>query len=400
VIDLKSSEGWRLEYKGLSLKLKRGKQGARVFRVISNKSTDLIKVRVDEVVGDVKISVEPKEFKLNKSEVNVKVSVIVPKEVKFRPIWLAKLSFEGSERSESAYLGVLPLDETCNRVVIRRAKSSSPDYAVGAVGSAKSSNYYISYRWRNGNALRGEVLEIARSKEGLSYQTIKSFNKREYDYKSFEASTLTTHDNNFVFLYCADVGGYWRIFKAESERVEELSLPGEPIIDKGKDPTMFYDETLGTTIIAYSDGRNKGHDLTILRTRDFKSFKAEVVSLLYSKLIDQGNCWARTHIHAGKVTKVNGYYVLFYDALPKRPKAFGSGWLGVTISKDLLNWVDLTPDKPLWKGSGFDETFRYVDLYCDGEKYILYAEEEFDSGEKNLVAYYDSDSPNKALIKG
>ena len=388
VTDLEKTGSWYIKYKGLSLKLKRGTCSLRVFQVIPNGSRDVIKVSVSEVLGNMKVTIEPNEFKLNNQTVNIEVKVSAPIEAEFKPIWLVKLKFEGTEKLEHAYLGVLPVNETCNKVIIRRAKGASSEFAVGAVGFTKYSKYYISYRWRNGNAVRGEVLEIASSEEGLNYQTIKSFNKYDYGYESFEASTLLVHDNP-TLLYCADLGRHWGIFKTSSESFEKLSLPGDLIIDYGKDPTAIYDEVRDSIIIAYSNGRNRGHDLTILETKDFKSFETKVNSLIYSQFVEQGNNWARTHIHAGKIAKVDGYYVLFYDALPGRPKAFGSGWLGVALSKDLLNWIDLTPDEPLWRGGGIDKTFRYVDLYCDRDNYILYVEEEFDSGEKNLVAYYD-----------
>jgi len=82
--------------------------------------------------------------------------------------------------------------------------------------------------------------------------------------------------------------------------------------------------------------------------------------------------------------------VLFYDALPKLPSCFGSGWLGIAVSKDLERWVDLTTEAPLWQGNGVDKTFRYVDLYTDSEKYIFYAEVETTAaGRKDIVAFYD-----------
>jgi len=384
------SEDWYIKYKGLSLKLKRGEKGTKTFKVLSNKSLDIVRVSVDKVIGQVKVSIEPQEFKLKDEHVNVNVSVYVPEKVEFKPLWLVKLKFESSRKVEFAYLGILPVNEACDKVVIRYARSKSLEYAVGAIGFTRVKDYYISYRWRNGNAMRGEILEIAKSKDGLNYQTIKTFKKQDYNYKSFEASTLIHFNNTTTLLYCADVGGYWRIFKTTSEDPEKLSIPGKPIVDKGKDPTAVHEERTNTTVIVYSDGRNRGHDLTILRTKDLKSFETIVSSLIYSQFTEQGNQWARTHIHAGKIATLDGYFVLFYDALPRNPKSFGSGWLGVAISEDLKNWVDLTSDNPLWKGRGIDKTFRYVDLYYDEKRYIFYAEEEFDSGEKNLVAYYDS----------
>jgi len=57
------------------------------------------------------------------------------------------------------------------------------------------------------------------------------------------------------------------------------------------------------------------------------------------------------------------------------------------VSRSLRDWIDLTPEEPLKKGSGVDQTFRYVDAVVEGDRYLLYAEEETEAGRKDLVVY-------------
>lgn len=144
-------------------------------------------------------------------------------------------------------------------------------------------------------------------------------------------------------------------------------------------------------MVAYSDLKNPGHDFTIAETEGFDKFRVVVRSLICSQLRARGNAWAGTHIHAGCLARAGGCYALFYDALPEKPVYFGSGWLGIVLSRDLRRWVDLTPRAPLWKGGGIDLTFRYVDVVAEEDRYLPYAEEETTrAGRKDLVAYYST----------
>ena len=366
---------------GRALKLGRSRAGRAVLNTSLGRIT---RVQIKENASKLVLNVHPNE----PAEGKVVVEVKVPERVQYQPLLIFTLEIEGTRGEAEAIIGVLPVDDESHKVTVKRALQDDKSYSVGALSFLKRGDYYLAYRWRNGNKDRGRWLEISRSHDGLNYdEVVVQFKKEDYGYLSFEQPGFAKNAPETVFLYSADVERKWNIFLVTAGNVEELQLPGRQVIEWGKDPAVLYDNRY---IVVYSNTRNPGHDLTVLETEDFERFEVKVDSLFYGQLHWQGNEWARTHIHAGALHKSGEYYVLFYDALPKLPSCFGSGWLGIAVSKDLERWVDLTPEAPLWQGNGVDKTFRYVDLYTDGEKYIFYAEVETTAaGRKDIVAFYD-----------
>jgi len=365
---------------GGSVKVGRGR-GGRV--TLENGLRGIVNARVVENEADLKAS-------LKIFPGRVVLDVRVPPDTLYRPIWLLTLSLEGRRGRARAYVAILPVDEESKRKVVREALRDDKSYSVGALSVAKMRGaYYMAYRWRNGDEARGQWLEIARSEDGLEYEEIvKRFNKEDYGYQSFEQPCFIKNSPDTTLLYCADSGSKWDIYLVQAKCIEDLDLPGRRVIEHGKDPAALYDN--GRYIVVYSNTRNPGHDLTVLETEDFENFRVLSESVVYSQLTAQGNSWARTHIHAGAIMKSGDYYVLLYDALPKKPSCFGSGWLGMAVSRDLETWIDLTPKAPIWRGNGVDYTFRYVDIVAESNKYVLYAEEEAtEAGRKDIVAYYD-----------
>ena len=382
---------WRLQLIGRAIKLRRGSSGRVAFTLVPGEREDEIEVSVFENPNDLNVLINPERITLSGSCAEVIVDIEVPTKTSYKPVWILGLEFKGSRKTSRGFVAVFPVNEKSHKKTIREAIQDDKTFAVGAPGFIKAGKYYLSYRWRNGNEERGRRLEIAESSDGLEYVTLKYFDKKDYSYASFEqACFVKGSPSNVVFLYSADVGRTWNIYVVEGKHVDDITLPGRLAIADGKDPASLYDQSSDSYIVAYSNCKNPGHDLAVISTKDFEKFEIESASIFYTQLIGQGNSWARTHIHVGSLFKVDGYYVLFYDALPSRPSSFGSGWLGVAISRDLKKWIDLTPDKPLWQGKGIDKTFRYVDVYFDRDSYILYAEEEVTArGRKDLVAYYD-----------
>lgn len=247
-----------------------------------------------------------------------------------------------------AYVAVLPLGERSGRVAAREALMNDGSYAVGVPSAVKAgAYYYLAYRWRNGDEARGQWLELARSRDGLrEWEVLARFDKSDYGYLSFEQPCIVKGSGDF--LYCADTGQGWGVYLVEAGELEEVELPGKPVIMNAKDPAALWEG--GRYVIAYSDLGNPGHDLTIVEAEDFKEFRVLARSLIRSQLAAQGNTWAVTHIHAGALVKAGNYYLLLYDALPREPACFGSGWMGMALSRDLRRWVDLTPRSPPLEG--------------------------------------------------
>ena len=377
---------------GVAVKARKGEEVRGQLNIVSDIESQKIEVFMKHTPKGILVDLEKNIVKLDKKgrgTINFKIKIDNPES--FEPLWIVVLGLSGEEEGE-AYIGILPVNEQSETYTIRRAQKPSSAYAVGAPGFMEYYNQYVlSYRWRNGNERRGERLEISRSYDGLTYEEALSFTKDSYGYLSFEESDFAYgFEKELVFVYSADVKRTWKIFLTRGRNIEDLELPGMEIVNYAKDPAVLYDRENNLFILVYSNCRMKGHDLSVAVTEDFSDLRIITNSIVYNQFIDQGNSWARYHIHAGCIRKSGGFYALFYDALPAYPSCFGSGWLGIAISKDLKKWIDLTSSEPIWRGEGIDRTFRYVSVHASSHEYFLYAEVEEKSGNKNLLVFHES----------
>jgi len=386
---------WSLQYIGRALKLRKGESGSTSFVIIPDGSTDTINISVDENPNNLQISISPTQVTLDgTTNETINVSVTVPNDTPYRALWIIKISFAGAEQTLYGYIGILPVNESSNKVVLKEAEADAEGYWVGPDCIMRFGDYlYLVYRWRTPTE-RGHTLVIARSPVGqINFQDIKSFKDTDYGVDSFgdHSELIAKPDGSGViwfpsilFTAEADTG----IYKKEASTPEDLDLTGLSLLFYSKDPVVLYDSDLGEYIIGYSDRDNTEHDPTIRTTPDFSSYTTKVDGLCATKLIPSpnNNSWANYNRHLGDLHKVGSYYILFYDA--SDTSTFGVAKMGIAISTDLVNWIDLTPDSPIWTGGGYG-AFRYVRVYCDDTRYLLVAEVQNDDQSQDMVLYYD-----------
>ena len=389
---------WHLQYIGRALKLRKGESGTTSFKIIPDGDVEKIQVSLVENQNGLEVNISPSEVQLDGSTiVTVNVTVKVPINTRYKIIWILKLEFKGETQTIYSYIGILPVNKNSHKVVLREAEGSEDGYWVGAPFIIKfKDNLYIGYRKRNPTE-RGHRLEIAKSPlDRLDFKVIKSWSKDEFGAESFEeAEMIPKPDGSGVlFLFTMDIGDF-NIYKTEAPTPEELELSGATeLISNAKDPVVLYDEDKSFYVLGYSNRLNTQHDPTIKTTTDWTSFTTKTSSLRYDKLqpSPNNNQWTIYNVHLGDVHKVDSYYVFFYDG--GQVSGVSNQSLGICITKDLVNWIDLTPDEPIWKGYGRGG-FRYVSAYCDDERYILIAEEEQEDWSDDLVIYYDLSSEFK-----
>jgi len=376
---------WIVDYNGRAVKIRRGNSGSVSFTIIPNGSTDTINISVVENPNNLNISIDPSSITLDGStNVTVTVTIDVPENTPYKPLFIVKLQLAGSEKTEYVYIGVLPLDETASKVVIRQAESDQTEYWVGAPGTLNDTTKYMLYRWRTPSE-RGHTLVLAKSLDGVNWTDIKSYSKTDYGYTSFEQSDIVKKpDGTIAVLYCAEYNGVWYVYKVETTDIENLSLPGTSLISNAKDPTVVYLSDLGKYIIGVSS-----FDITT-STGDHAGVLYESPDLGSITQIGKipENTWNKYNQHIGDLHYVDGYVIIFYDG--NDDSTFGIAKLGIALLNPNTNEIiDLTPDAPIWQSPNTDPTFRYEEILYGNDYIVLIAEEGQNDNSHDLIAYYD-----------
>jgi len=376
---------WYVDYNGRAVKIRRGNSGSVTFTIIPNESTDTINISVVENPNNLNISIDPSSITLDGStNVTVTVTIDVPENTPYKPLFIVKLELAGSEKTDYVWIGVLPIDETANKTVIRQAEADETEYWVGAPGTLNDTNKYMLYRYRTPTE-RGHTLVLAKSIDGVSWSDIKSFNKNDYGYESFEQSDIIKKpDDTYAVLYSAEYNGAWRIYKVETSDIENLTLPGTEILSNVKDPVIVYLSDLGKYIMgvtSLSEETSVGDPAGVLyETTDLATFTK------IGKIPE--NTWNKYNQHIGDLHYVDGYVVVFYDG--NDDNTFGIAKMGIALlNPDTNEIIDLTPDNPIWQSPNSDPSFRYVDILYGNDYIVLIAEEGQNDNSHDLIAYYD-----------
>jgi hypothetical protein len=117
--------------------------------------------------------------------------------------------------------------------VIRQPECSEPGYWVGAPGAffdATTGDFYILYRIRRPRGVlpdRGAEVHLARSRDGIQFETIWKCTKDELGTASIERNALRRLDDGRFALYLSFVDptdGRWRIDVCTSDAADQWDL--------------------------------------------------------------------------------------------------------------------------------------------------------------------------------
>ena len=385
--DVVSTEGeWSLQYKGRAIALRRGESGNVVFTIIPNGSTDTISVVVADSDG-LNVSVNPSSVVLDGSNpVDVTISISVPSDKKYDVIWLVKVQFNGNTKSETGYVGVLPINKNANRVVIDTADQDESGYWAGAPEIYRENQYYyLLYRKRD-PINKGYKTILARSSNLENWSIIKEWSTSSLGYTSTEKGSVVKTDKVYV-LKCFGTSTGWIVRKVSADSIEQIEFDGVTVTITSleeKDPEVIYDGT--KYIIGVSAWTDSDHDIFIAESTDLSSYTVKIQ--LHSALINSGNVWAMKGKHIGHLGIKDDWIVVFYDG--ERETEPFAGKLGIAlVSRDYSTVIDLTPDDHLIEGDASGATFRYVSIYYDDDLYVMVAEVGQADGSHDLILYYD-----------
>jgi hypothetical protein len=145
----------------------------------------------------------------------------------------------------------VPLPRTGRSVVVVAPPAAEPGYWAGAPSAARcGGEIYLAYRLRQPvGAGRGYAVAVARSGDGVHFETLLVIGKQEMDTESLErpALVLTPQGTWRLYLSCATHGTkHWRVEVIEaahpadfSARTSQVVLPGDARTGV-KDPVILY----------------------------------------------------------------------------------------------------------------------------------------------------------------
>ncbi len=122
-------------------------------------------------------------------------------------------------------------------------------YWVGAPSAVEHDGYvYLAYRLRHPIELgRGQGVVIARSKDGVKFETITMIPKDAMDAESLERPTLVRVDDNKwrLYLSCATIGTkHWRVEVLEAASPAELNPTSRKAVLPGDDDWAIKDTVI------------------------------------------------------------------------------------------------------------------------------------------------------------
>ena len=279
----------------------------------------------------------------------------------------------------------VPFDPQTGTTVIA-PEGEGPGWWVGAPSVLLDAGvWYLAFRTRKPQPLRGGLFQIARSEDGETFEVITSIHKEDLGTSSIERGSLFRTETGIWRLYMSyvdPVDDRWRIDLIEAATPEELTaekrIPVLSAADIGaegvKDPWVC---RLGDTwhmIVSFAptpDGevsRDQMHgSRDIYNTGTSKSLTGLAISADGLAWEWQGailepseDGWDAYAARINTVYVDGGQFVGLYDGSKSVQENYEER-CGAAVSRDLRNWTRVSTDGPMVGPNGGPGSVRYVE---------------------------------------
>lgn len=286
--------------------------------------------------------------------------------------------------------------------VVRGAPDVGPGYWAGAPGAmydARDQIFYLCYRLRRPRGVepdRGAEVHLARSADGIEFETIWQGFKHELNSPSIERCAVRRLDVDRWMLYISYVDpqdGRWRIDQVAADRPDEFDLRQARSaltaaalgVEGVKDPHVFRvanqyhmlvslatatdtaDPELHATQDAYNTGRiRSATGLAISEDGWHWQWQGEVLG-------PPADGWDRYCTRLGCVWRRDGLWLGLYDGSASVEENYEER-VGLAYSQDLRHWQRVTQQQPLLTTARGPGAIRYFDLLGLGDTEWIYYE--------------------------
>lgn len=297
------------------------------------------------------------------------------------------------------------IPDVTNYEVLVKAPSEEENYWAGApaVFTDREGTIWLTYRVRNPEE-RGKEIRIARSQDGLEFETVKIIKKEELNAKSVERSSLLQDPKTGDYkLYLSPDPDYsaadpqalgWHIVKLEDvnkpadfnpSTAKVIVSPEGTESETGpvKDPYVI---NVGWKYYMFYTGKDGGGEQAHLAISvDGENWcKARKINPILGR---EG--WHDFHTRVACVLPREQGFIIYYEGTNRRwYQPMYNLQTGIATSLDFQRFFDVTPEEPVLSSptpsssspyEGY-ETLRYLDYALIENKILFYYEVANENG--------------------
>ncbi len=302
-------------------------------------------------------------------------------------------------------------------VTIREPVGEGIGYWVGAPGvffDERDQLYYLTYRIRRPRGVepdRGAEVQLARSQDGIEFETIWKGTKDQLGSTSIERCALRRVSEDQWLLYVSYVDpadGRWRIDVVEANGPDGFELSqGTPVLTAGdldvegvKDPFVFQVAGQYNMIVSIATaqqpataddlhGTNDAYNTGLIKSSTGLATSQDGVTWQWEGEIfaprDAG--WDCYCSRIGSLWREDGLWLALYDGSADVGENYEER-LGLAYSFDLRSFHRVTRDCPLIPSPYGEKTaLRYFDVLALPERTLFYYEMALADGSHDLRVY-------------
>lgn len=272
--------------------------------------------------------------------------------------------------------------------------------APSALFDGREKAFFLYYRLRKPRELgRGAICAIARSEDGIKFETIWQATKEDFGSPSIEKSALFISPERRYRLYVSYVDGEtnkWRVDLLEADSFEKLDpssrrkvfTPEDVGIEGIKDPFVIMVGRAYYMILSYApspkalseDLRERMHATAdVYNTGITKSHTGLAISLdgvnfqwLGDIFSPRESGWDAYAARIGSLLYTPPAFMAFYDGSASVEENYEEK-TGLAITFDLVHYHRLTPEGPILTSPHASGSLRYLDaLPHEGRIYFYY----------------------------
>ncbi|HIF31492.1 MAG TPA: hypothetical protein EYG57_01130 [Planctomycetes bacterium] len=287
--------------------------------------------------------------------------------------------------------------------VVRSPEGEGSGYWVGAPGAfydAQTDQYYLLYRIRRPRGVepdRGAEMHLARSQDGLQFETIWTCTKDQLGTASIERTAVRRLDNGQFALYLSFVDpadGRWRIDVCTSDTIEQFDVTQRTTVftaaDLGvegvKDPALFRIGGQWQMIVSFATaakpstqsqlhGSLDAYNTGLIRSATGLAVSKDGIDWQWKGEIfgPSETGWDRYCARIGTIYRRDGVWLALYDGSASAEENYEEQ-LGIAYSFDMRTFHRVTKSGPWMTTPHGHGAVRYFDVLDFPDQQLIYFE--------------------------
>ncbi|MEW6360293.1 MAG: hypothetical protein AB1696_28425 [Planctomycetota bacterium] len=301
------------------------------------------------------------------------------------------------------WLGVAPLFDPKKGKTVIEPLGKGEGYWAGAPSAMyddETKKFYLYYRLRKPRPVRGGIVEIAESRDGVKFKKVWRCTREQLNSQSIEKTAIIkTPQGRFraYISYVDSADARWRIDMMEADSPAKLDpkkrvkiLTAADIgVEAVKDPAVYLIGGIYTMILSIAvipkkltaAQKNKMHSTADVHTTGITlsatglALSTDGVNFEYLGEVfsPSKDGWDKYCARINSVLYLPPLYTAFYDGIPSEKENYEEK-TGLAVSTDLTDFVRLTTDGPILTSPHASGALRYIDAFVLKDSIYYYYE--------------------------